>query len=383
MKFKTSKVLSISFAHLLHDVYSSFLAPILPMLITKLEFSYFMAGMLSLIRSIPTLFNPLIGIIADRSGVRYFIILTPLITAVAMSLLGVAPSYAVLAILMFILGISSSFFHVPAPVLIRNVSGNRIGTGMSFYMLGGELARTLGPVVILGAVSIWGLEGTWKLIPFALAATIYLFFILSDVEVKNISKKKEKEGNAWMTFRKYLPLFTAITGITLFRAMMKSALTAYMPTYFNLEGGESLWFSGMTLVILQLAGAAGTLASGIISDKIGRITMLKIAVFLSPLFMYFFVHSDGIMIFMMLIMLGISLFATTPVILALLQELGSDRPAFVNGIYMTIGFGISSVAVLFIGYLGDIIGLEKTFEITSYLGLFAIPFVFFLQKIKK
>ncbi|HHE37964.1 MAG TPA: MFS transporter, partial [Candidatus Cloacimonetes bacterium] len=38
-KFQSGNVLIISFSHLLHDVYTSFLAPILPLLITKLNIS--------------------------------------------------------------------------------------------------------------------------------------------------------------------------------------------------------------------------------------------------------------------------------------------------------------------------------------------------------
>ena len=46
-KFQTGGVLLISTAHLVHDTFSSFLAPLLPLLIEKLGISYAMAGMLT------------------------------------------------------------------------------------------------------------------------------------------------------------------------------------------------------------------------------------------------------------------------------------------------------------------------------------------------
>ena len=165
-QFQTSNVLTISIAHLVHDIYSSFLAPILPLLIEKLGISYSLAGLLSVLQRIPSLLNPIIGLIADKVSVRYFLVIAPALTATVMSLLGVTTHYTVLAILLFIMGLSAALFHVPGPVMIKHVSGDRIGKGMSFYMLGGELARTLGPLIILAAVSLWGLEGTYKLIPF-------------------------------------------------------------------------------------------------------------------------------------------------------------------------------------------------------------------------
>ena len=72
-KFQTEKIVSISFAHLFHDIYSAFLAPILPLLIAKLGISLSLAGLLDVVRRIPALFNPLIGLVADRICFKYFI----------------------------------------------------------------------------------------------------------------------------------------------------------------------------------------------------------------------------------------------------------------------------------------------------------------------
>lgn len=69
-QFKTGNVMAIAAAHLLHDVFSSFFAPLIPLLIEKLGFSYAIAGLLSVIQRLPALFNPLIGLIADRLVIR-------------------------------------------------------------------------------------------------------------------------------------------------------------------------------------------------------------------------------------------------------------------------------------------------------------------------
>ena len=152
-KFQFGNVLTVSFAHLSHDIYSAFLAPLLPLLISKLGITLSMAGLLDVTRKLPSLFNPFVGLIADRVCVRYFIIITPAITGIAMSLLGIASSYPILLILLFVAGISNTLFHVPSPVMIKHVSAEQVGKGMSYYMLGGELARTLGPLLITAAIS--------------------------------------------------------------------------------------------------------------------------------------------------------------------------------------------------------------------------------------
>jgi FSR family fosmidomycin resistance protein-like MFS transporter len=89
---------------------------------------------------------------------------------------------------------------------------------------------------------------------------------------------------------------------------------------------------------------------------------------------WFFVHSSIAWQFPLLILLGFFLFASGPVVLAMVQDLGSDRPAFLNGIYMTISFFFGSLAVLLIGYFGDLSGLQWSYNLVSYLSFLAIPF---------
>ena len=98
------------------------------------------------------------GILAERIRIRYLMIAAPSVTAITMSMIGLAPTYSFLAILMLVSGISSSSFHVPTPVMIKHVAGDKTGRGMSFYMVGGELARTLGPIIVIGAVGSGGLR---------------------------------------------------------------------------------------------------------------------------------------------------------------------------------------------------------------------------------
>ena len=378
--FQLSNIILLSVTHLVNDIFSSFLAPLRPLLIAKFGISLSAASVWDLVMRLPWLLNPLIGIIAERTAARYFVIFTPAVTAVSMSLLGVAPTYTVVTILLFITGISSALFHVPSPVMVKKVSGKYTGRGMSFFMFGGEMARTLGPLIITAAVSLWGLEGTWKLIPFGLVASLILYFKLRKIEISSDVEHKKKPKDYWNTIKKFMPFFLILIGITLFRSIMKSGLTAFLPTYFYMEKGETLWFSNSALAVFQLAGAVGTVFSGTISDKIGRKTALLIISIVTPGLMALFVTVSGAWSFVFLVLLGLFVFAPGPVLLALVQDVSKDMPVFMNSIYMTISFVTSAISVLFAGIIGDWLGLEKTYLISSLLALGAIPFVFMLKK---
>ncbi len=150
------------------------------------------------------------------------------------------------------------------------------------------------------------------------------------------------------TVKELVPFFLFIVGFQLFRGGMKSALTLYLPTYL-IGNGESLWIAGISLSVLQLAGVAGTFGAGYISDKIGHRNLLLITAITSPIVMWAFITANNVLMIPLLIIMGFLLFASGPVILALVQETNTERPAFINSIYMSINFGIGSLMVLIVG----------------------------------
>jgi FSR family fosmidomycin resistance protein-like MFS transporter len=378
-QFKKSEVLTISTAHFMHDIYSSFLAPLLPLLIDKLGMSLFMTAFLDIARRIPSLFNPFFGLIAEKTGLKYFVILTPAITAISMSLVGLANSYVMLLILIFVAGISAALFHVPSPTMIKEASGERVGTGMSFFMVGGESARTLGPLIVTGTVSLWGLEEIYRLMPLGIVASIVLYIKLKDFDTKRPIQKPKEKGDTKKLLKTYKPFFFVLGGFLLFQSAMKSALTLYLPVYL-VNQGESLWYAGISISILQFFGVIGTLISGSISDKIGKKTTLIIASTGSVLSMMLFIWFGSVFL---LPLIGLFLFATGPVLMATVQSTSSHMPTFMNSMYMSINFGVSASIVFFVGLLGDIYGLHITYIICNIIAIGCIPMAFLLTKYAK
>jgi len=376
-KFQTAKVLTVSASHFFHDVYSAFFAPMVPLLIAKFGISLSMVSLLDVTRKLPSFFNPFIGLMADKMCFRYMVILAPAVTAISMSLLGCSPTYGILVILLFISGLSSTLFHIPAPVLMKRFSGKKLATGMSFYMFGGELARTIGPLVITAALSFWGLEKTYRLMPVGVIASVVLYYKLKDIASPQKEAFAEKKQALRQDMRRLAPFFIFTTGFHLFQSGMKSALTLYLPTYLS-DKGESLWLAGISLALLQLSGTAGTIGAGYISDKISYKRTLFVISLLSPLLMLLFTFLEGCYAIPMLILIGVVLFATGPVMLTLVQTIKTDRPAFINSLYMTINFGISSIMVFVVGVLGDHLGLKWMYIVSAMLAFLAIPFVFLL-----
>lgn len=378
--FEKGRVLTISAVHFVHDCYTAFLAPALPLIIDKLGISYGMTGLLAVIQRIPSLFNPVIGIIAERPVMRYMVIFSPALTAVFMSLIGLAPAYTFLAILLFFSGISSMLWHIPSPVMVKQISGKRVGKGMSYYMGGGELARTAGPLVILGVISWWGLEGMWRMMPLGFIASAILWVQFRKARfTPSVSPRQHQEGSYWRIFLRFSTAFVLTGGFTLFQAGMKASVTYFLPTFLT-SMGNSLHYSELALTVIQLAGAMGALFAGTISDKIGRFRTLLIISIVTPLLTLLFLNLEGFWIFPVLLPLGFFIFAPTSVMLATVQELSTEKKAFVNSIYMTLNFFVSVMVYPAVGAAIDRVGFIPTFRFIALLGFGAVVIVLYTRK---
>lgn len=373
-KFQTARVVYLSISHFVHDVYSSFLAPLLPLIIEKLSLSLTQAGFLSTIMQIPALLNPHIGVLADRISVRWFIICAPAFTAIPMSLIGAAPSYGVLLLLLFTAGISVAVYHVPAPVMISRYSGNRKGLGMSFFMTGGEFARTIGPLIAVGAVSVFGLDHFYPIMVFGIGASILLFFKFKATPITKVARKRKSVTGTWNQMRHIL---LPITGILAARGFMHASITAFLPTYIKAATGN-IWLAGIGLTLVEGAGVAGVLVAGTMSDSIGRRHTLSLSLVGAPIFLLLFVLTSGWISYTMLIFTGFTLLSTTPVMLALVQENARENHAAANGLFMMISFLARSAIVVIVGMAADRIGLQTTYLISAIIGICGIPFVFML-----
>lgn len=203
--FQTGQVAAIASGHFMHDVYSAFLAPLLPTIQSGMGLSYTQAGSLAIFSQIPSLLNPFIGYMADRVSVRYFVILAPAITATLFSSIGLVSSYAALALLLFTAGLSIAAFHAPAPAMVAKVSGSRVGTGMSIFMAAGEFARAVGPLFVAAGVVWFGTEGIWRLAIFGWLMSLFLYFRLRKVPATPRGQGQASLAEFWPQARRVFP----------------------------------------------------------------------------------------------------------------------------------------------------------------------------------
>lgn len=370
--FESADVASVTLGHAVHDTYTAFLPPLLPVLIEKFSLSNTQAGLLNVFLQWPSLSQPFIGYLADKRNLRILVILAPASAAICMSLLGVAPSYAVIALLLLIVGTGAAGLHSVGPVIAANRSGSQIGRAMGTWMVGGGLGYTIGPLLIVAAIATLGLDRTPVLMVGGLLASAVLF-----VRLRHVSSVSGAAAQArpWrQAVRALQPIFIPVAGITIVRSFVAAALSTYMPVFLKSEG-STLWFAGAALSIFEAAGMAGALSAGTISDRIGRRKVLAVSMALSAPLMGAFVLTQGAARLPLLVALGFTAMAIMPVMMALLSERYPENRALVNGIYLGLSFLTNAAATVLVGVLADTFSLRVAFLISTAVPLLGLPLV--------
>jgi len=363
----SEQVYVIAGGHLFHDLFTSFLPPILPTLIKNLSLSLTSAGIITAFSRIPSVLNPFIGYFADKAGAKYFVILSPAITATLMSLLGLATNVYSLVLVLFFSGVSSTMFHAASPGLVASASSKRKGFGLSLFMAGGGLGRTIGPLLVVWAVAYWGFPGLYRLSILGWAASIVLYFQFRKFDLK--ASKHHSLRAAIPVFKKF---FIPFSLVLILRSTLTASLNTYLPIYM-VQSGAPLWMAGAALSTLEFSGVIGALIIGPLSDTFGRRKSINISMLISAITLLFFLQVSGWMVIPFLVILGFFSLSTSTLFLALVQDHFQDHRATGNSVYLLISMLSNAIMLVIIGYIGDHFGLKTAYLISSAAALLSIP----------
>ena len=245
--FHVGEVMTIAAAHGANDTYFSFLPTILPLLIKNLALNTTQAGLLTVFGQIPNLLQPVIGHLADRKNLKMLVILAPTISGILITLVGVAPSFGVAALLLLLAGFSSAGIHAIAPAMVSARAGKKVGRGMGFFMVGGELGFGIGPLLVVAVIGYLTLKGLPWLMILGMLASVILFFRLNDA-----STVRHAQAEASLPVRQALSEMSGIMlpmmGITVITGFLTANIVNFLPTFLSSEG-VVFWLAGASVAV--------------------------------------------------------------------------------------------------------------------------------------
>ncbi len=376
--FQTAEIVTVAAAHGAHDTYFSYLPTILPLLIKNLALNTTQAGLLSAATQIPNLLQPFIGYLADRKNLKMLVVLAPTLSGILITLVGVAPSFGTAALLLILAGFSTAGFHSIAPAMVSARAGQKVGRGMGFFMVGGELGFGLGPLVVVAAIGFLTLKGLPWLMVLGMLASVILFYRL-----KNVSTVRQTQAGPGLPVPQALAemrgLMLPIMSITFITGFLNVNIVNYLPTFMSREGA-AFAVAGASLAIVELAGTVGVLLMGLFSDRVGQRNIAMYGTLVSVAFAFGFLWAQGVLQMAMLVGIGLSAFIANPAYLAMVQGHFKANRSLANGIYMSSSFILRSIVVVVVGMLADRFGMRPVFAGSALAALLALPIIFKLPE---
>ena len=376
--FHLSEIVTVAAAHGAHDTYFSYLPTILPLLIKNLALNTTQAGLLTVFSQIPNLLQPVIGHLADRKNLKMLVVLAPTLSGILITLVGVAPSFGLAGLLLLLAGFSSAGFHAISPTMVSAQAGRKVGRGMGFFMVGGELGFGLGPLMVVAAIGYLTLRGLPWLMSLGMLASIILFFRL-----KNASTVRHAQAEAGLpvpqALRQMSGLMLPMMSITFITGFLSANIVNYLPTFMSSEGAVFA-LAGASLAVVELSGTIGALLMGLFSDRLGQRNVVLYGTLISVLFSMGFLLLRGWMQIAMLVGVGMSAFVANPAFLSIIQTRFTRNLSLANGVYMSSSFILRSIVVVLVGIMADRYGMRPVFVGSVLVTLLSLPFIFMLPK---
>jgi FSR family fosmidomycin resistance protein-like MFS transporter len=369
MTFQPRIVNLITLAHFFHDMYPAFLAPMIPLLTDKFGFSLFLAGFLQPLQRLFSLSQPVVGYYADRTSVRLFLVITPVTTALVSCTLGIAPNTLVVMLLLLASGLSSAMFHAPGIAAVATSSGRRAGLGMSCFMAGGDIGRSIGPIVVVFLIHYFGLRGTALAFIPAAAIGVVTFFGMPPIRLQ---QKPRTRRDLFGALRTQGPVLRRLLSVVMVRGLILNAFALFIAEYLTTRG-ESLTYAGIATSIFFFAGVIGGFVGGTLSDRTGRRPIILFSLICSTPPLFLFTILRGIPSLVALFIAGLVLLCTNPVTLAAMQEILPNDRATGAGLAITAEYTISALGTIVCGLIADHVGLPHVIQFLTIIPLLGVP----------
>lgn len=345
------------------------------------------------------------GNVSDRSNAKYFLPLGLILSALTMSLMGIAgwatSSITIMYILLFLNGWFQGMGWPPCGrVMVHWFSLQERGTKMGIWNVAHNVGGGLiGPLAILGIAIFadWHSVFYFPAIIASVIALIALYLItdtpqsvgLPPVEVykndypKTTTGNPEKELKSKEIFLKYVfpnKFLWYIAFANIFVYMIRYGVIDWAPTFLSEVKGFSTEESSWAYFAYEYAGIPGTLLCGYLSDKVfhgnrASVSIIYMVFVLAAILVYWLTPAGYFWIDnLALIAIGFLIYG--PVMLIGVQALDmvpKKAAGTAAGLTGMLGYlGGALTANIAIGYLVDFFGWDGGFILLLSAGILAI-----------
>ena len=368
---------AIAFGHLALETCNNFLPILYPTIVNRLGLSYTQVGLIALVHSAFGSFpQPFLGWVADRTGGRVLGWTSLAWLGIWAAAVGFTQGYALLLVCVSLMGIASAMYHPVGAAGASEVFPHRPGAAISIFSLGGNIGAALSPVIVAALVSRTGMRGTIWLLPVGLMSSLILWRYLPPLQSRSASKLPVKSP-VEIDKRRIVHLGLVIA-ISTSQAWFTRVLGTYTPLLFTARGQKETAVS-LILFVISICSALGTIAGGVLSDRIGPTKVIPVAWALSVPAAALFFRAPGVYAFPLAGAIGFLTGMTYPLVIVLANRVWSHRPALATGLTLGIGWGSAGLGVTAAGAVADRYGLLTALNTALVPAGLVVLFAFFLH----
>ena len=347
------------------DGYGNILAPLLPILVTRLDLSLAAAGTMTMLFQLSSSVAQVgFGHLADRWNPRMLVVAGPVLSVVVLSFTGVATTPLMLAAILIIGGLGGAAFHPPAATLAHRLGGNTPGLSMSVYISGGTLGFSFGPLMFAPFADRFGIEWTPLL---ALPGLLVIAFFITRVPKFELASAGGIGPRALLPYAKPLGLLYLIVVL---RTMTSIAFATFLPIMLT-RRGMSVGAAGAVVAGYLFASGVGGFLGGPAADRFGARRVIAWSLVASCPFLFAAPLLHGPLFMVALAIGGFFLQSTLPVNVVFGQKIAPVSAATVSSLMMGFGWGTGGMTVPLTGYVADRVGIENTLLMLSLVPLIA------------
>ena len=357
-------MLVLASMHFLADGYGNIFAPLLPLLIPRLNMSLATAGTLAMCYQMASSVSQLgFGHVADRWRPRVLVIAGPIVAVVILSLIGLATSPWTLGMILVAGGLGGAAFHPPAAALVHRLSGTRKSFAMGFHITAGSLGFSLGPLVFAPFAGRYGLQWTPVLMIPALAILAF-----RAGKIPPITLHERHQSGGFRALHPYTKPLTLLYLIVVLRTLASLSFATFMPVMLT-RRGMSIGEAGTAVAVYLFATSAGGFFGGPLADRFGARRMIMWSLIASVPFLATAPTLDGWGFVAVVSVGGFFLQSTLPVNVTFGQMIAPISAATVSSLMMGFGWGSAGLSVPFVGLLADRIGIEHALMAMAFMPL--------------
>lgn len=369
--------------HCINDFGQGSLAALIPFFIANFGLNYYQSASIIFCNTVvASVVQPILGYVADRWRVPWFIPVGFTVTLVSISAIALATSYEMILALSLIAGIGAALFHPEAALLVNRTQSNELGNAMGRFAVGGSAGFALGPL-LAGGVYVFGGQFLWLFTAIALIGVllyVYAFTGSTDTDAIGESKSSAKSTNSgtndWASFGK---LFFVIAS----RSILFSVLSIFIPIlYITVINGEAS-ASSLALTMYFAMGAVLTYMGGALSDKLGFLKTVRLGnlIFLPSVLVFIFVPNIW-GFFGAMIPMAFGVFSQYGPITVLGQKYLAKNAGFASGITLGLGITLGGLVAPYVGHLADIYDVQTALMTLIPVGLMGLLMSLWLKEPK-